>query len=324
MGRSRVQGLVRAARWAVADTAAGRRRGSWVRTAGAGPPGHRHRAPESNHGPMMRDASAVGSSMRAVRGQWRKWRIPVISIVPSAASTTAMASASRIEPPGWTKAARRRRGRPRPRRGTGRRRPRRTRRPTVDAGAEHRVGLGDGLAGGVDARGLAAAHPDEPAVADEDDRVRRHAADEAPGEVEVELLVVGRRASGGARPGRRVVGDDVRRGHEDRAAGRPDRARVGVRPPTAGRRRRTRARSSTSTRRFGFVARISSASAREGGRDDDLEEDRGERLGRSRRSTSRVSATTPPKALTGSASSAAAQASSERRRARRRRTGWCA
>ncbi len=33
-------------------------------SSGAGPPGHHHRAPESNHDPMMRDASAPGQARR--------------------------------------------------------------------------------------------------------------------------------------------------------------------------------------------------------------------------------------------------------------------
>jgi hypothetical protein len=38
------------------------------------------------------------------RAQWRKWRTPVTSMVASAASATATTSASRRDPPGWTKA----------------------------------------------------------------------------------------------------------------------------------------------------------------------------------------------------------------------------
>ena len=166
-----------------------------------------------------------------------------MSIVPPAASTAAIASASRIEPPGWTNAVtpaaeadldrvREREERVRGARGARRR-----------VRAEHGVRLGDRLAGRVDARGLAAAQPDQPAVADEHDRVRGHAADEPPGEVEVELLGVGRRAAGRAGPGGRVVGGDVGRRDEDRAAGGPDRAgRVGRGGAVARRRRAPRRR----------------------------------------------------------------------------------
>ena len=38
------------------------------------------------------------------RAQWRKCRIPVTSIAAPAASTAAITSASRTDPPGWTKA----------------------------------------------------------------------------------------------------------------------------------------------------------------------------------------------------------------------------
>ena len=139
--------------------------------------------------------------------QWRKCRVPVISIAPPTASTAATTSASRTEPPGWAKAVT----------------------PAVEAdldrvgervegvgrarGADERglacvgVRLGDGPARRVDPRGLTRPHPDQPPVADEDDRIRRHAADEPPGEVEVEALGVGRRAAGGDGPGRRVVGE---------------------------------------------------------------------------------------------------------------------
>ena len=141
-----------------------------------------------------------------------------------------------------------------------------------------------------------------------DDGVRGHAADEPPGEVEVALLL---RRSGpprGARPRRWIVRGDVRRGHEDGAAGGPDRSR------SDRARRRPLAssvagqRSSRSTRRFGLVASTSSASASNAGATTisrKIETSRSA-IGRS---TGRVSATTPPNALTGSASSAASQAS---------------
>ena len=95
--------------------------------------------------------------------------------------------------------------------------------PRRGGDAKHRVRLGDGLSRRVHARGLAAAHPHEPALAHEDDRVRSHAADQAPREVQIELLLVGRRAARGARPCRRSIRDDVGGGHENGAAGRPDR-----------------------------------------------------------------------------------------------------
>ena len=87
--------------------------------------------------------------------------------------------------------------------------------------------------------------PDEPAVADQHDRVRGDAADEPPGEVEVEPLGVGRGAAGGdasRSPGRRATVSG--RGDEDGAAGRPERAeRVGRR----GARRSSRASAGSTT-----------------------------------------------------------------------------
>ena len=309
MGRSWVQGLVRAARWAGADTAAGRPRGPGSGPSGAGPPGHRHRAPESNHGPMMRDASAVGSSVRAAGGQWRKWRVPVMSIVPSAASTDGdrLGVAHRAARLGEG-ARRRPPGRPRPRRGTGRRRPRRT---TAPAGRRRR---------------RASRGPWRPPGG----RRRRARSGRCPS----------RRAGGRGRARSRSTsrrGPGARRGR-GRAARRRSGARrvahvqvVGSSVTTSGVVTRTAPpavriepvgdaavggtgssdarRSSTSTRRFGFVARTSSASAVKAGATT-ISRKIEVSASAIARSTSRVSATTPPKALTGSASSAASQASS--------------
>ena len=142
-------------------------------------------------------SAATGSyaSRRSASAQWRKWRTPVTSIVAPAFvdcrdRPPRRASSRRA---GRTR-SRRPRGRPRRRRGTGRTRPRRrprraapprrgSRGPCRRPAARHR-------------RATSGRSPcRSAAVADEDDRVRRDAADEAPGEVEIAHA---RRRSGGA------------------------------------------------------------------------------------------------------------------------------
>ena len=198
--------------------------------------------------------------------------------------------------------------RPRRRRGTGRtHRCRTTPRPSTlgpsIAGPWRRPG------GGVDPRGLAAAQPDQPPS-----RTRTIAFDVTPrtsrqarSRSSCSASVGARRVS--ARPGRpgRRPGRPARSRGPRRRRCASTRAVDADRPPGGGGSSR-RAGSSTD-RRFGFVARIARAAVVEGGRDDDLEEDRGQRRRRRPRSTARVRATTPPKALTGSPARAAAQAS---------------
>ena len=209
------------------------------------------------------------------------------------------------------RAARRPRGRPRPRRGTGRRRrSRRRRRPSTPARASRAPWPPPGgprrrvTSGRCPSRRAGASRTSTIAF-DVTPRTSRQARSRSS------CSSVGRRAAGRAGPGRRVVGADVRRGDEHRAAGGPDRAG-----------------------RLGGVGRDGSSEASslvdqhpqvrlrredlerlgvEGGRDDDLEEDRGQAPRRPARSTSRVSATTPPNALTGSASRAAVPGVEERR-----------
>ncbi len=50
------------------------------------------------------DDHARSGGRRRGGHQWRKWRVPVSSIVPPAASTAATTSASRTDPPGCTNA----------------------------------------------------------------------------------------------------------------------------------------------------------------------------------------------------------------------------
>ena len=142
-------------------------------------------------------------------------------------------------------------------------------------------------------------------------RSRRRPRHEPPGEVEVQALRVGRGRARGDGPGRRVVGGRVGRRHEHGAAGRPDRAESG---PAAALRLVVGERRVHDEPQVGLGGRGSSrASGSKAGRDDDLEEDRGEGRRPSAASTGRVSATTPPNADTGSPASAASHASSERR-----------
>ena len=65
------------------------------------------------------------------------------------------------------------------------------------------------LARRVDAGCLAAADADQPPLSHEYDRVRRHPPDQPPGEIEIELLVLGRSTRRGARPARRRVGGHI-------------------------------------------------------------------------------------------------------------------
>jgi hypothetical protein len=146
-------------------------------------------------------------------------------------------------------------------------------------------------------------------LADEDDRVRGDAADQAPGEVEVgrSASVGGRRVA--TRPRGRIVGGDVGGRDEDAPPGGPQGAGRGMR------RRGTEPSEARSIDEDPQV-RLRREDL-EGLRlvrrgDDDLEEDRA-RPSRRPRSTSRVRATTPPNALTGSAASAAVPRLRERR-----------
>ena len=182
-------------------------------------------------------------------------------------------SASRIEPPGWTNARdARRRCRPRRRRGTGRTRPTRRPRPD-DAPRRDRAGLRrppggrrrPGSSGRIPSPTSAPSRTRTIAF-DVTPRTRRQARSRST------PLGVGR-ARGVVHdlPGRRVVGRGVRRGDEDGAAGRPDRAdRVRAAGAAA---RRGRGRSSTRTRRFGFVGQDLEGRGVERRRHDDLEED---------------------------------------------------
>ena len=136
--------------------------------------------------------------------------------------------------------------------------------------------LGDRLAGRVHARGLATAHPDQPAVADEDDRVRGHAADQAPGEVEVELLR-GRSGRDGSRRSRRSGRRRLTSGVVTRTA--PPAVRI--EPVGSGGLAGASSSASASSRSDAQV-RLGREDLEgvgvEGGRDDDLEEDRDEAL----------------------------------------------
>ena len=136
-----------------------------------------------------------------------------------------------------------------------------------------------------------------------------------------------RSASVGARrvahgPGRGVVGDDVRRAYEDRAAGGPDRPER--RGAAAGRIGSSAARaSSMSTRRFGLRREDASASSSNAGATTTSRKIASVPP-RPRRSTGRVSATTPPNALTGSAGQGGVPGARAGSAAPRRRTGSCA
>ena len=193
-----------------------------------------------------------------------------------AASTAAMTSASRIGPAGLGNG--RDAGLEAGLDGVGER----EERVGAAGGAAERVlageaaGLLDRLAGGVDPGHLAGAHPDQRAVLDEDDRVGRDPPGEAPGEVEVGALAVGR-ARGGWR---RVQADgssgiDVRRRDQDGAPGGPEAraGRGGGRRDGAGE-VRVDDEPEVRLRREDLAG-----PGVEAGRDDDLEEDRGEALG---------------------------------------------
>ena len=256
------------------------------------------------------------------RGQWRKWRVPVRSIVAPAASTAATRRRRASSRPAGRTPSRRRRGRPRPRPGTGRTRPRRRRRRRARPAPEIASAFATRLASGVDARRLAASR----SRSSRPSRTRTIAFEVTPrtsrqARSRSTPLGVGRARGGVAHgPGRRIVGCDVGRRDEDRAAGRPDRAgRIGRRPRASS----APSRGSTTSRRFGLVARIASASASKPGATTTSRKIETS-ASATAASTGRVSATTPPNADTGSPARAASHASSERSPVRRRRTGSCA
>ena len=121
-------------------------------------------------------------------------------------------------------------------------------------------------------------------------RVRRDAADEPPGEVEVAPLAAVGRARRGAPSNVAGSSGAVSGGRDEHgAAGGPDRAeRIGRARPSVGHRQTSRR--ATGRRRAGGSASPpgrSSAAASKAGRDDDLEEDRAERLGQRRVDRSR-------------------------------------
>ena len=145
------------------------------------------------------------------------------------------------------------------------------------------------------------------------------AADEPPGEVEVEIAPRRSAPARGHGPGRRIVGERVRGRHQDRAARRPDRAgRLGRGSRLVEGEHRVDDQAQVRLGREDRQGRLV-----ERGRDDDLEEDRDERLG--------DGAIDRP-GQRDDAAERRDRIACERRRprpraasaARRRRTGWCA
>ena len=202
---------------------------------------HRHRRHDSAHPDhLYRGFSrsvARGRQCRLARSprrQWRKWRTPLTSIDAPArvdrcddlrVAHRAAGLDERRDPAGEAglDAVREREERVR-----------RAARPGRRVRTGDRPGLLDGLARGIHAARLAAAQTDQPAVADEHDRVARHAPAQPPGEVEVAPLGVGRGPGADDAPGRRVVRGGIGRGDEDGPAGGPEgadrRGRAGRRP----------------------------------------------------------------------------------------------
>ena len=210
-------------------------------------------------------------------GQWRKWRIPVTSIVPPAGRRP-----SRYQ----HRASSRRAGRtpsprlpgtPPPRRGTGRRHRTRTTAP--------RRTSGPAWARALSTAPRAASTRDvwpEPIpmrrrsltstiALDVTPRTRRQASSRSSSSASVGPRAVDRRTRS---DGSSAIG--VGRGDEDATARGPERAgRVGRGEPA----HRAPSAGSTTRRRFGLDARTASAASSNAGRDDDLQEDRGEGLG---------------------------------------------
>ncbi len=192
-----------------------------------------------------------------------------------AASAVATTSASRTEPPGWTTAvtpAARHTSRASV---NGKKASEAHAAPASAKSPAWVARLVDGSPGGVHPRRLTRAHADEPAVADEDDRVRDDAPDQAPGQVKVAALCVRRGPLGDDGPGRRVVRGRVRRRHEDGPARRPDRAE-GIHGATGSVNAQVRVHDKPQVRLGGEDGQRVGL---EGGRDDDLEEDRGQGSG---------------------------------------------
>ncbi len=212
-------------------------------------------------------------------GQWRKWRRPVTSIVAPASSTTRRStSASRTEPPGWTKAVTPASRHASTASGNGIERVRGAGGTDDRRRARDRSRLLDGLAGRVDPRCLAAAEADLPSVADEDDGVARHGPDDAPGKVEIARFLP-RWGPAGSRlatsRGRRRPCRSRRRGSpRRRSAGRPTgRARRGRRGVAAAEFR------VDDEAEVGLRRQHVERGGLERRRDDHLEEDRRESLG---------------------------------------------
>ena len=211
--------------------------------------------------------------------------------------TTSTTSASRIEPPGWAKAVT-----PAARQTSTASANGKKASDAHDEPRERRVarvgqGLRDGAAGGVHPGRLARAHPDQPPIAHEHDRVRHDAAAQPPGEVEVQR----RSASVGARREATVQVD----GSSGRVSGavtstappavRIEPERIGAvraAPSLAELRRPRRAGG------WAFAARIASASGSKAGATTTSRkiDDSAAAVAAS---TGRVSATTPPNADTG-------------------------
>ena len=270
-------------------------------------------------------AAGRRSAFRPAGAQCRKWRTPVRSIVAPAASATAITSASRTEPPGWTKARdARRRGRPRPRRGTGRRRPRRRRRRRVESGAGDRLRLGDRLAGGVDPARLARAEADQPARpgrgrwrCSSTPRTSRQARSRSR-----RLRCASGLGAVATRPVGRVVGGVVAAA-STRIAPPAVRIEPNGSGPAAGRRAGGRAPGRRPGAGSAWRARIVERRRLEARARRHLEEDRRERLGQ-RRVDRPGQGDDPAEGRDGIAGEGRLPGLEERRAARRRRTDSCA
>ncbi len=175
-----------------------------------------------------------------------------MSIAPSAASTVATTSGSRTEPPGWTNAETPATRQTSTASANGKNASDAQADPTQHAVRPVLECLGDRAAGGIHARRLAGAHPDQPPVADQHDRVGRDATDQPPGKIEVAAFGVGRLTPGCDGPGGGIVRGRVRGRDEDGAAcARMDPVGSGGAPVGS-----LASAGSTSSRRLGFEASV--------------------------------------------------------------------